>query len=1367
MSSSTYPRNPPIQVTAPTTDWAPNGRALSPPPASPRSPARLNFTAATTSSNNGSKGASWLFNQLNTRPKISNGIEHQVQQQNGGLKPPVIDEADEREPGAEPSNASVLSFSSSVEVMSEGGLRRNGTVRSADHIHSRASDDGFVRVNKPPIPGSMRKSDTMPRPRTSDTVDRLKEASSSNIPLTSLYLVSGLPKNPATWTLADADSVVGVHHSEGAVGRWWRAEVLGSTITPGVGGGKDKKKKRATKSRAGETAETKAGLGKGDLGKMLSKSLKLSFPREVEIIASTLQPASTIHSFTFSVPTTRDLTAPASASQLRASVFSTTTAASGTVGDRNSYLGHPGMSHGMHLGIPGGSHIGLAPPELDVNSTDPNNPPKETMYHGVCLTVWSHADEERTAAIRRTLETAAYARSRTHKVSMSSMATSIAPSVATSTGRSANGTANRPRKRSMPWSGTEMDESETDAGAMTESEADFSGNADGAGASTLFLPQNTVFWLPYALTLVSRHPIYDLMRDYLTLSWARFSKDVQSHTLQIAKILEAPSPRAGDIVRLDAGASGEHLEVVCRFPGGLDFGRGLVDVNFTMWPIFRCLNLDNILTLCEIALAPTGRVLFISRHPAMLGLAVSTLKYLCELRGWNGVAHHNVHSRDAKIYLEDPGPWIIAMSTESRYCVRPSPEVCVCDLDINYVNCPSPPPGAISVKLQREKFRKILMGAFDQYFHPDHGVPSEFKEAFPAGRFRPLCKITSKRGSSVVAESIKAPEWWHQTRVVTAFDTVLKEKAKKPSFIKRISTLGLMNKRPAQLSPAERLIQASIRKRATAFVDARDDLETKIGRLSRRLNFLMTESELWRQKFVAFEGYAEKLSAEAGELRSKINKEQRESKRLSGLVGIAAHEKHMLQQRLVDTESKHKQAMVELERMKVEMEEMEEEREKMVQDVEAQIERALASMTLSDHYESDSQSSNFSMRSTGRIGAGRSRPGSANSHRPGTRGLRSFATSSTLAVNAMADEDMERIGEGQDDTMVIEEEEGSGEGATARKASTADLKQKKRRFSASSQEPHLDGLNAVDVGISQRIDTVAEKMMAIQAKLENAFEHSRKTRSRAATPRSQMDSGDEEYMGSRPSSRNRPGRFYRSETPPQRSRTYSTQSQGERDAIIARRTASSSGLRNVAVPPVPPLPSQSGLAPQPTLQRMPSGVSLSATRPMTPPEERPRPQQNNSSGSSKPTGYPVRGGTPAVTDDSGDDSYMSAYSYSPPRTEQALHGDDDDEPLDVLDVHHETSNTSVAEALLEDHDITREFGKGRSPLLMARNRSLSNVTTSTARGSYEQQQAATPKSSAVAAVSVPVETASPTVSDYSTQSSTTTRLTSVADSTEC
>jgi nicotinamide N-methyltransferase len=119
---------------------------------------------------------------------------------------------------------------------------------------------------------------------------------------------------------------------------------------------------------------------------------------------------------------------------------------------------------------------------------------------------------------------------------------------------------------------------------------------------------------------------------------------------------------------------------------------------------------------------------------------------------------------------------------------------------------------------------------------------------------------------------------------------------KKPSFFKRISSLGTV-RRPPQLTAAEQLIQLSIRKRATAFVDARDDLETKIGRLSRRLNFLMTESDLWRDKFVTFEAYAERLSGEANQLRTKINKEQRETKRLSGLVTMTAAEKIKLQTR--------------------------------------------------------------------------------------------------------------------------------------------------------------------------------------------------------------------------------------------------------------------------------------------------------------------------------------------------------------------------------------------------------------------------------------------------------------------------------------
>ena len=112
-------------------------------------------------------------------------------------------------------------------------------------------------------------------------------------------------------------------------------------------------------------------------------------------------------------------------------------------------------------------------------------------------------------------------------------------------------------------------------------------------------------------------------------------------------------------------------------------------------------------------------------------------------------------------------------------------------------SCLTPPAGIVSVKKQRELYRQRLLAAFDPHYHPDHGVPrlvlrdffihllihiclhrSEFKEAFPAGRFRPVCKIQTKRGASsaAVADTIKAPEWWHSTRIIEAFDSVLQEK---------------------------------------------------------------------------------------------------------------------------------------------------------------------------------------------------------------------------------------------------------------------------------------------------------------------------------------------------------------------------------------------------------------------------------------------------------------------------------------------------------------------------------------------------------------------------------------------------------------
>ncbi|KAJ7092723.1 AEX-3 domain-containing protein [Mycena epipterygia] len=1131
------------------------------------------------------------------------------------------------------------------------------------------------RASMEPIPASARNSIVSTR---SARPAAPSPSFTPTSPLTSLYVVSGLPKSPHTWTLADPDSVLGLHHSDGAVSRFWRPEVLGSTVSPGAGGGTKKKKRGKEEIMKGAGA-----LSKQEVGKMLSKALKLSFTREVEVIASTLQPASTIHTFTFTLPAPNTPLAPTpSGDLLRASVLSADNRTSSAPSYAYPYTDDPFVRpSSAYLGPP--SLLGHSSTQVAAPRSQPESASSSTVtYHGVCLTVWSHADAERSNAIRRTLE-AGRSRKESAQSIVASRIKNLRADVADPTDPTLLARRHAKKGARGPWADAETD-AETDGAA---SESEFEGastvGGHGPGESTLFLPGDTVFWLPYALTLVSRHPVYDLMRDYLTLSWARFSKDVQSHTLQISKILAHPAPRAGDLVRLDASpqsdGSDANLEVIARFPGGLDFGRGLVDINFTMWPLFKCLNIDNILTICEIALAPTGRVIFFSRHPAMLGIAVSTIKYLVELRGWNGIALPAVHSRDAKIYVEDPGPWIMGLSTEARYSIRPAPEVCVCDLDINYLSCPSPPPGAVSVKQQRDKYRQKLLAAFESHYHPDHSVPSEFKEAFPAGRFRPVCKIQAKRGasSSAVAEQIKPPEWWHSTRIIQAFDSVLQDKVKKPSFLKRISSFGTPKRAP-QLTAAEQHIQYSIRKRATAFVDARDDLETKIGRLSRRLNFLMTESDLWRDKFVTFEQYAEKLSAEANQLRTKINKEQRETKRLSGLVTLTAAEKSKLQNQLKDTESAHTEAVHELERMRDTMEKMEQERAEMVAEVEAQIERALASMAvdIDSDYGSSRPSSRLSSRPGSRASVSRSRRTSDAAKRP----LRSFGTESTLA-ESYEEADLERVVVGKQmdretDTIPEGEEE-----------ETPASPNRKKRFSASEADMPQDGMNAVDEGISQKSDKIAQKVLEIQQKLENALAADRRLTNKKRQVESEDDASETTAARSArpvkpPKSAHRPTSSRPTSSKGGRARSGTASSSQTSTPVVRAEEETKSYPRTVLIKPAerPQTPTSDASRDEqstPEPQQQQARASTPAPAPSAALAPAPSPARGR--------GAMVR--SPVGTTDESDSDFQSAYSQesSPENDEDA------EEPRSSLP--------------------SEEFGVFPTPKTAPRDRVLSTATT--------------------------------------------------------
>lgn len=167
-----------------------------------------------------------------------------------------------------------------------------------------------------------------------------------------------------------------------------------------------------------------------------------------------------------------------------------------------------------------------------------------------------------------------------------------------------------------------------------------------------------------------------------------------------------------------------------------------------------------------------------------------------------------------------------------------------------------------------------------------------------------------------------------------------------------------------------------------------------------------------------------------------------------------------------------------MENMREQMEKMEEERADMIAEVEAQIERALASMAVGvdasdDELQYDGASDAASAT------RGRSRKSSL-AKKSSKRHLRSFPTDTTLAEAVPAVPSIRK----SDDTMsnkdkvnetVIEEEK---EEDVILQSPT------KKRFSAHIEDGN-DGMKAVDEGISEKSDRIAQKVLQIQQKVRN------------------------------------------------------------------------------------------------------------------------------------------------------------------------------------------------------------------------------------------------------------------------------------------
>ncbi|CAH7686965.1 hypothetical protein BY996DRAFT_4575833, partial [Phakopsora pachyrhizi] len=740
-------------------------------------------------------------------------------------------------------------------------------------------------------------------------------------PLASVYMVCGLPKDPSCWTFGQPDYLP--DHLPGALPRFWRPEVLGTTTT-----GDACLAKRNPDIIRPITSSSQIDpdhlISKHELNQIQAKTMKLCFPREVEVIASTLQPPSTTHCFNFSIP---------------------------IPSNNNSYYRYDHNSHRY-------------------SQLESSVAPQKT-YYGACLQVWSHSDLKRTQAIKKILVEGPKSRSVAISKAMKAAAvgkrfqnrisksirhsnltrnSTFSNSASSFNSNDLNFLSNPPQPISnqemdFGYSSTEHFFSESDLGDFNQN--NFSTfatiNQDNA-PSQLYLDQNEEIdqivngnlplWLGYSLVLISRFPIYDLMVDHLKVNWARFHHSIGQHSQETLKILSFSCARETYDRYSSSPSSIDSTFFVCKVPGKRDLSNpGLEQVDFTMWPIFKSLSMSHIVSIYEVALSPMGRVVFFSNYSQMLNITIESFRTLLELRGWVGMCQSIVHARDVKIYLEDPGPFLLGMNSQLRRVTSgASPEIMMVDIDNDSIHCIKPNPLALTkgqVRMKIEKKLEELLGTFGG----TRSVPKEFREAFPAGRFRPLSAVETKGKLRETERILPPPEWnWDQARTIIAFDSVLSKIPRKGLA----KILGRKSYRQAAiLDPSARHVQEIVRKHTIGFVDRRDILETKIWKLNRRLTFLMAESMEWKSHFESIQNFVNRLSNESQGLKTRLEIERRRQKTLSGVVDQQKTKQAELESRLLGTEQAWMTAQIQLAKAQSIREELERQKEFMVSEMKS------------------------------------------------------------------------------------------------------------------------------------------------------------------------------------------------------------------------------------------------------------------------------------------------------------------------------------------------------------------------------------------------------------------------------------------------
>jgi hypothetical protein len=423
--------------------------------------------------------------------------------------------------------------------------------------------------------------------------------------------------------------------------------------------------------------------------------------------------------------------------------------------------------------------------------------------------------------------------------------------------------------------------------------------------------------------------------------WIHWNKATNLfHAEEVSRILSFPAPRLNDLVRIDM----KDYALCYQFPSSPTGFQ-----NFAMWPLFTCLSIPNIVGVIEAAVSPTRRIIFTSHYPAMLTIAAETVRFCVRVYEWSGLYVPVVHARHVKDLVQEPGPYILGVTSECRSLFTAPTDALVVDLDRNFVLTSSPPTALTAG--QRSKMISRLTQALNGEVSPT-GVPQHLRSAYGGGKLIPAGQIIVMRGE---VESIQDPDWWTQDAVMSVMDHVCEKLVSVPALSRSHVVQGRNTgmkaifggsvKKPLMTKVSMRHLNEIVRERNQYSRDAQEAwqdlinlkgrMDTELSKVTKRNNFLVEELESWKQQFLKFQAFAEQLTKETQELKVKIENHKRENRRLTNLIDQQKDDAARLTIRLSGTEKQRDDALEALVLQQEIAEELERERKRNKKELSA------------------------------------------------------------------------------------------------------------------------------------------------------------------------------------------------------------------------------------------------------------------------------------------------------------------------------------------------------------------------------------------------------------------------------------------------